>query len=310
MCRMTASSASRWAMRSTTAPGSAMSYARLGGLEHENPPLCDLAPTGSRPNDLLARRLRRPARPHRASPRLTPIPISASRPGHGVFVPPVCTGPLVYTGQAAIAARYRALQGGARRRRDRGRLHDRDRAGQLSRASATSTTKPTTNSSSPAPMPCATEYKAIVDAGLVLQLDDPALADNWDQIVPEPTRRRLPAVLRCCGSRRSTTRSAACRRSASASICAGAAGTGRTSPTSPMRDIVEVMLQINAGGYSFEAGKCAARARMEGVAGGEAARRQADPAGRRQPRDQCRRASRAGRRAHPAALPTSSAASA
>lgn len=31
------------------------------------------------------------------------------------------------------------------------------------------------------------EYKAITDAGLILQLDDPSLAENWDQINPEPT---------------------------------------------------------------------------------------------------------------------------
>src|SRR6185437_11380415 len=31
------------------------------------------------------------------------------------------------------------------------------------------------------------EYKAIVDAGLVLQLDDPSVAENWDAIDPEPS---------------------------------------------------------------------------------------------------------------------------
>lgn len=31
------------------------------------------------------------------------------------------------------------------------------------------------------------EYKAITDAGLILQLDDPSLAENWDQINPEPS---------------------------------------------------------------------------------------------------------------------------
>src|SRR5438477_125761 len=31
------------------------------------------------------------------------------------------------------------------------------------------------------------EYKAIIDAGLILQLDDPSIAENWDQINPEPT---------------------------------------------------------------------------------------------------------------------------
>ena len=31
------------------------------------------------------------------------------------------------------------------------------------------------------------EYRAIIDAGLVLQLDDPALAENWDMINPAPS---------------------------------------------------------------------------------------------------------------------------
>ena len=30
------------------------------------------------------------------------------------------------------------------------------------------------------------EYKAIVDAGIVLQIDDPSLPDNWDMVDPEP----------------------------------------------------------------------------------------------------------------------------
>jgi 5-methyltetrahydropteroyltriglutamate--homocysteine methyltransferase len=31
------------------------------------------------------------------------------------------------------------------------------------------------------------EYKAIVEAGLILQLDDPATATGWDMITPEPS---------------------------------------------------------------------------------------------------------------------------
>src|SRR6185437_7233624 len=31
------------------------------------------------------------------------------------------------------------------------------------------------------------EYRAIVEAGLILQLDDPAIAENWDMINPAPT---------------------------------------------------------------------------------------------------------------------------
>jgi len=31
------------------------------------------------------------------------------------------------------------------------------------------------------------EYRAVTDAGLIVQLDDPSLAENWDQINPEPS---------------------------------------------------------------------------------------------------------------------------
>jgi 5-methyltetrahydropteroyltriglutamate--homocysteine methyltransferase len=31
------------------------------------------------------------------------------------------------------------------------------------------------------------EYTAIIDAGLILQIDDPSIAENFDQIVPEPS---------------------------------------------------------------------------------------------------------------------------
>lgn len=31
------------------------------------------------------------------------------------------------------------------------------------------------------------EYKAVTDAGLIVQLDDPSIAENWDQINPEPS---------------------------------------------------------------------------------------------------------------------------
>ena len=72
------------------------------------------------------------------------------------------------------------------------------------------------------------EYQAIVDAGLVLQLDDPAIAENWDMVNPEPTvedyRRFAMAARR--GAQPRDPRAAA--RTASGSTCAGEAGTART----------------------------------------------------------------------------------
>ena len=45
------------------------------------------------------------------------------------------------------------------------------------------------------------EYKAIVDAGLILQLDDPAIAENWDMVNPD-LRSRITRNSRWCGSKR------------------------------------------------------------------------------------------------------------
>jgi 5-methyltetrahydropteroyltriglutamate--homocysteine methyltransferase len=97
------------------------------------------------------------------------------------------------------------------------------------------------------------EYKAILDAGLVLQLDDPATATGWDMIDPEPsvedykrfTMVRVEALnhaLRGLPQERIRFH-----------LCWGSWHGPHTTDIA-MRDIVEVMLAVNAGGYSFEAG--------------------------------------------------------
>ena len=80
-------------------------------------------------------------------------------------------------------------------------------------------------------MRCSEEYKAIVDAGFILQLDDPSIAENWDQINPEPTvaeyqKFTMQRVEALEPRDQGTAEAIGC-----ASICAGAAGTGRTRPT-------------------------------------------------------------------------------
>jgi 5-methyltetrahydropteroyltriglutamate--homocysteine methyltransferase len=97
-----------------------------------------------------------------------------------------------------------------------------------------------------------TEYEAIIDAGLMLQLDDPAIAENWDQIVPEPsvedykrfTMKRVDALnhaIRGLPTERIRFH-----------LCWGS-WHGPHVTDIPMKDIVDVMLGINAGAYSFEA---------------------------------------------------------
>ena len=97
------------------------------------------------------------------------------------------------------------------------------------------------------------EYKAIVDAGLILQLDDPAIATTGTWSIPSHGRR-LQEIHDGPDRGAQPRAPRPARRTASVFICAGAAGTARISPTSPMRDIVDVMLAVNAQAYSFEAG--------------------------------------------------------
>ena len=97
------------------------------------------------------------------------------------------------------------------------------------------------------------EYKAIVDAGLILQLDDPAIAENWDMVNPEPTVAEY--------QRFSMTRVEALNHAIKGlpqdrirfHLCWGS-WHGPHMTDIPMRDIVDVMLAINCQAYSFEAG--------------------------------------------------------
>jgi 5-methyltetrahydropteroyltriglutamate--homocysteine methyltransferase len=96
------------------------------------------------------------------------------------------------------------------------------------------------------------EYKAIVEAGLILQLDDPSTATGWDMINPEPnlddyrkfTMVRIEALnhaLRGLPAERIRYH-----------LCWGSWHGPHTTDIA-MRDIVELMLAVNAGAYSFEA---------------------------------------------------------
>ena len=97
------------------------------------------------------------------------------------------------------------------------------------------------------------EYKAIVDAGLILQLDDPSVAENWDQINPAPTpeeyrRFTMPRVEAMNHAIRGLPKDRIRFH-----LCWGS-WHGPHVTDIPMEDIVDVMLAINVGGYSFEAG--------------------------------------------------------
>jgi 5-methyltetrahydropteroyltriglutamate--homocysteine methyltransferase len=97
------------------------------------------------------------------------------------------------------------------------------------------------------------EYKAILDSGLVLQLDDPAIAENWDMINPEPTVEEYKRFSMVRVQALNHAIRALPRERIRFHLCWGSWHGPHTTDIA-MRDIVDVMLAINAGAYSFEAG--------------------------------------------------------
>jgi 5-methyltetrahydropteroyltriglutamate--homocysteine methyltransferase len=96
------------------------------------------------------------------------------------------------------------------------------------------------------------EYTAIIEAGLMLQLDDPAIAENWDQINPAPTVEAYQRFTRVRVEALNHAIRGLPPERIRFHLCWGS-WHGPHVTDIPMADIVELMLEINAGAYSFEA---------------------------------------------------------
>jgi len=99
----------------------------------------------------------------------------------------------------------------------------------------------------------AVEYRAIVDAGFVLQLDDPGLPDTWDMLDPQPSvgDYKRYAMLRVEALNQALRDIPEDR--VRYHICWGSWHGPHTTDI-PLRDIVDVMLKVKAQAYSVEAG--------------------------------------------------------
>jgi 5-methyltetrahydropteroyltriglutamate--homocysteine methyltransferase len=97
------------------------------------------------------------------------------------------------------------------------------------------------------------EYRAIVDAGFVLQLDDPGLPDTWDMLEPQPSIQdyKRYAMLRVDALNHALEGIPEGR--VRYHICWGSWHGPHTTDI-PLRDIVDVMLRVKAQAYSVEAG--------------------------------------------------------
>jgi 5-methyltetrahydropteroyltriglutamate--homocysteine methyltransferase len=226
------------------------SFNRLGGLSPDGPKLFDLPAVRSSPGNVVLTSFadRRDRERFKAA---YSDPTSGVGAGGGGASWPVCVGPVTYTGHDAIAADIANFRAGL------------DAAGEtegfmtsVGPASAARIANAYYATDDEFVWACAEamhhEYKAIVDAGLILQIDDPSIAESWDQINPEPsvadyqryTMRNVEALnhaLRGLPADRVRFH-----------LCWGSWHGPHTTDIE-MRDIVNVMLAINAGGYSFEA---------------------------------------------------------
>ena len=227
------------------------SFLRLGGLDMAGPGLYEMPARQSRPGEVVLTsfadrrdRMRFAAAYADPDSGITTGPRPANHP--------VCVAPLTYTGQEAIAAdiaRFKAALAVAG--------VEQGFMTAIAPASASRIGNTYYKTEEEFLITCADamreEYQAILDAGLVLQLDDPAIAENWDQINPEPTvedYRKFTMV-------RVEALNYAIRGLPQDRIrfhlCWGSWHGPHTTDIA-MRDIVEVMLAINAQAYSFEAG--------------------------------------------------------
>jgi len=224
---------------------------RLGGLEMSGPGLYELPARRSRPGEVVLTSFF-DRRDRTRFARAYADPDSGITTGPRPASHPVCVAPLTYTGREAIAgdiARFKVALAAAG-------VGDVFMTA-IAPASASRIGNAYYKTEEELLYACADamreEYKAILDAGLILQLDDPAIAENWDQINPEPsvedykkfTMVRVEALnyaIRGLPQERIRFH-----------LCWGSWHGPHTTDI-PMRDIVEVMLAINAQAYSFEAG--------------------------------------------------------
>ncbi|HET6183138.1 MAG TPA: cobalamin-independent methionine synthase II family protein [Acetobacteraceae bacterium] len=227
------------------------SFSRLGGLDPNGPGLYEFPPHRSKPGEVVLTSFgdRRDRQKFAAAYNDPESGITTGpRPPHW----PVCVAPITYIGQEQITrdiANFKAALAAAgltegfmtsvapgSAARIGNRYYKTDEEFVFACADA-----------------MREEYRAIIDAGLILQLDDPSIAESWDQVNPEPAVEdyRKFAMVRVEALNHAIRGLPQDR--IRFHLCWGSWHGPHTTDI-PMRHIADVMLAINAGAYSFEAG--------------------------------------------------------
>ena len=227
------------------------SFQRLGGLELGTQGLYDVPPTRSSPGNVVLTsfgdrrdRLRFAAAYADPESGITTGP----RPPRW----PVCVGPLTYTGHEAIRADIQHLKAAlAAAGVEEGFMTS------IAPGSASRIANRHYRTDEEFLFACADamreEYRAIVDAGLILQLDDPAIAENWDMVNPEPTVEDYRRVLDGARGGAQPRHPRPARGPHPLSPVLGKLARARTRPTSRCGTSSTSCWPSSAGAYSFEA---------------------------------------------------------
>jgi 5-methyltetrahydropteroyltriglutamate--homocysteine methyltransferase len=98
-----------------------------------------------------------------------------------------------------------------------------------------------------------TEYRAIVDAGFVLQIDDPGMAENWDAMDPSVTLEQYREYAQLTIAALNHALEGIPEDRVRYHMCWGS-WHGPHLTDIPLRDIVDLLLTVHAGAFSVEAG--------------------------------------------------------
>ncbi|AWE41784.1 MULTISPECIES: cobalamin-independent methionine synthase II family protein [unclassified Actinobaculum] len=96
------------------------------------------------------------------------------------------------------------------------------------------------------------EYKAITDAGLTVQIDDPSIAEAWDQVNPEPALEDYRDFIQVRIDALNRALEGIPEDQVRFHVCWGSWHGPHTTDI-PFADIVDKVLQVKARGYTFEA---------------------------------------------------------
>jgi 5-methyltetrahydropteroyltriglutamate--homocysteine methyltransferase len=97
------------------------------------------------------------------------------------------------------------------------------------------------------------EYRAVVDAGFILQIDDPGVVTSWDMIKPQPTLAEYREYLKLRIDALNHALAGIPEDRVRHHFCWGSWHGAHTHDL-PLKEILDLVLEIRAQAYSFEAG--------------------------------------------------------